>query len=208
MARAVTSLATGRALGSLEREALAKANAARRRPRVRIDGTRLEIISPSNGAAPDLGQAKSCAALGSGDVDFVSGLLNGIANIRDRTKSDDADITAEANFVLAVVNGMQPKDEAEAMLATQMAVIHRATMKYARRLEQAAGVEQSDVAERALNRLSRTYAAQMEALKRYRSDGGQNVTVKHVHVHQGGQAIVGNVGQGGRGRSKNAEITR
>jgi hypothetical protein len=41
--------------------------------------------------------------------------------------------------------------------------------------------------------LARTFAAQVEALKRYRSGGEQRMTVQHVHVAEGGQAIVGNV---------------
>ena len=38
----------------------------------------------------------------------------------------------------------------------------------------------------------------MEALKRYRTGGEQKVTVQHVTVGEGGQAIVGNVTQGRR----------
>jgi hypothetical protein len=38
----------------------------------------------------------------------------------------------------------------------------------------------------------------LEALDRYRGTGQQKVTVEHVHVHSGGQAIVGAV-TGGRG---------
>lgn len=38
----------------------------------------------------------------------------------------------------------------------------------------------------------------MEALKRYRSGGEQKVTVQHVSVNEGGQAIVGNVTQATR----------
>jgi hypothetical protein len=34
----------------------------------------------------------------------------------------------------------------------------------------------------------------VEALSRHRGKGQQKVTVEHVHVHAGGQAIVGNVG--------------
>jgi hypothetical protein len=49
--------------------------------------------------------------------------------------------------------------------------------------------------ERALNKLARTFAMQMEALKRYRTGGEQKVTVQHVSVSEGGQAIVGNVTQ-------------
>jgi len=36
---------------------------------------------------------------------------------------------------------------------------------------------------------------QMEALKKYRGKGEQKMTVEHVHVHNGGQAIVGDVHQ-------------
>jgi hypothetical protein len=38
----------------------------------------------------------------------------------------------------------------------------------------------------------------MEALKRYRTGGEQKVTVQHVSVGEGGQAIVGNVTQAAR----------
>ena len=40
---------------------------------------------------------------------------------------------------------------------------------------------------------SRKFAAEMEVLKRYRSGGQQKVTVQHVRVGKGGQAIVGTV---------------
>jgi hypothetical protein len=54
-------------------------------------------------------------------------------------------------------------------------------------------IPQQNSAERAFNKLARTFAVQMEALKRYRTGGEQKVTVQHVSVNEGGQAIVGNV---------------
>jgi hypothetical protein len=50
-----------------------------------------------------------------------------------------------------------------------------------------------------VNKLSRTYVALLDALNRHRGKGQQKVTVEHVHVHQGGQAIVGNVEATGGG---------
>ena len=38
---------------------------------------------------------------------------------------------------------------------------------------------------------------QVEALQRYRGKGQQKIKVEHVHVHPGGQAIVGAVTGGG-----------
>jgi hypothetical protein len=74
-----------------------------------------------------------------------------------------------------------------------MAAVHKATMTFARRLAQVENIPQQDSASNAFNKLARTFAAQMEALKRYRSGGEQKMTVQHVHVAEGGQAIVGNV---------------
>ena len=61
---------------------------------------------------------------------------------------------------------------------------------------------ESEMAEKALNKLARTFATQMEALNRYRGKGQQKMTVEHVHVHDGGQAIVGQVAQGGGATEK------
>ena len=48
-----------------------------------------------------------------------------------------------------------------------------------------------------LTKLMRTFTAQVEALNKYRSKGQQKITVQHVNVENGGQAIVGDVTQGG-----------
>jgi hypothetical protein len=45
----------------------------------------------------------------------------------------------------------------------------------------------------AASRLQRTYATQVEALRRLRNGGSQFVRVEHVHVNEGGQAVIGNV---------------
>jgi hypothetical protein len=84
------------------------------------------------------------------------------------------------------------------MLAAQMAAVHSATMTFARRLAHVEDIRQQDSAERAFNKLVRTFASQMEALKRYRSSGEQKVTVQYVNVSDGSQAIVGNVTQSPR----------
>ncbi len=94
------------------------------------------------------------------------------------------------------------------MLASQMAAVHMATMTFARRLANVETIPQQDSAERAFNKLARTFAAQMEALRKYRSGGEQKVTVKHVTVNEGGQAIVGNVESSpGGGRAKKNQGT-
>jgi hypothetical protein len=45
----------------------------------------------------------------------------------------------------------------------------------------------------------------LEALNRHRGKGQQKVIVEHVHMHQGGQAIVGSVNVSGGGFSAKSE---
>src|SRR5580692_3344794 len=100
--------------------------------------------------------------------------------------------------MLAMVRGIGPKDEIEAMMATQMAAVHMTTMTFARRLAHVDSILQQDSAERAFNKLARTFAVQVEALKRYRTGGEQKVTVQHVTVNEGGQAIESRVASCGK----------
>ena len=104
--------------------------------------------------------------------------------------------------MLSVVRGINPRDETEALLAAQMAAIHNATMVAARPPEHVETIPQQDSASTMLNKLARTFASQVEALKKYRSAGEQTIKVQHVTVNDGGQAIVGNVSQGGGGTAK------
>ena len=94
------------------------------------------------------------------------------------------------------------------MLAAQMAAVHLSTMTFARRLANVENIPQQDSAERAFNKLTRTFNSQMEALKRYRTAGEQKVTVQHVTVGGGGQAIVGNVTQSPPEPAQEAKIAK
>jgi hypothetical protein len=55
------------------------------------------------------------------------------------------------------------------------------------------------------NKLSRTWATLLGALNSYRGKGQQKVTVEHVHVHAGGQAVVGNIERPGGGHREKTE---
>ena len=86
-----------------------------------------------------------------------------------------------------------------ASVAELEAGIHVASMTMARHLAQAKTMPEQESAESGFNKLTRTFADQVEALKNYRSKGEQKMTVQHVHVGEGGQAIVGNVNAPSRG---------
>jgi hypothetical protein len=119
------------------------------------------------------------------------------------TNGKDQEVNEEdLNFVLSVLMGVAPRDRVEAMLAAQMALVHLTTMTFTRRLAHTETIQQQDSGPNALNKLMRTFTNQVETLKRYRSNAQQTVKVEHVHVHDGGQAIVGNVGTGGGAAEK------
>ena len=61
------------------------------------------------------------------------------------------------------------------------------------RLGGAAGDQTVAAMASAAARLLRAYATQVEALRRLRNGGSQTVRVEHVHVNEGGQALIGNV---------------
>jgi hypothetical protein len=100
------------------------------------------------------------------------------------------------DHLAAALHGIRPQDSLEGMLATQMVAVHTLAMTCMGRV---AREEQSDLGvEVNLNRatkLMRTFGIQTEALGRYRGKGEQKMVVEHVHVHKGGQAIVGPVSQ-------------
>ena len=129
-------------------------------------------------------------ALGTADDDFTNGILDQLIKVCGRVPDE-----TKLNFLLSAIKGIKPNDQVETMLGAQMAVIHMAMMQISRQFQLIENQPQQDYAERAVNKLARTFAAQMEALKRYRTGGEQTVTVQHVSVGEGGQAIVGNVTQ-------------
>ena len=98
------------------------------------------------------------------------------------------------------LRGVAPRDPVEGMLATQMLGLHEAAMEC---LGRAAVPSQYPEARHAnlaqANKLTRSFAALVEALDRHRGKGRQVVRVEHVTVNAGGQAIVGAVTQGGGG---------
>src|SRR3981189_1074582 len=76
----------------------------------------------------------------------------------------------------------------------QMACTHTAAMAVLGTLGGAHGSNRNVAAKAsAAARLLRAFVAQVEVLRRLRNGGSQFVRVEHVHVNDGGQAVVGNV---------------
>lgn len=109
------------------------------------------------------------------------------------------DDEVKANGAMNMLSGMAPKDTVESLLAAQMVAAHNMIMEFSRRAmlpEQPSNAIDVNVNRAA--KLMRTYTAQVEALNKLKNKGRQTIKVQHVHVNEGGQAVVGNV-QGGGG---------
>ena len=111
-------------------------------------------------------------------------------------KQSDNEVRArQYNAAIAGLIGIAPQDEIEGMIAAQLIAAHNATMECYRRAmigEQTLEGRRDNLSQ--ANKLSRTYAVLLDTLNRYRGkEGQQKVTVEHVDVHAGGQAVVGMV---------------
>lgn len=98
-----------------------------------------------------------------------------------------------ANLASAMLAEIEPQDAIEAMLTAQMTATHVAMTTLCSRMSYQNSTEIRESLERSMTRLSRTYLAQMDALKKYRAKAQQTVRVERVNVESGGQAIVGTI---------------
>ena len=126
--------------------------------------------------------------------------VNQLARICNARKGSigKEELIAKLNASFLIFAGMKPKDSIEAMMITQMIAVHEMALLAS---ERAFITEQPDeFVEKNVNRvtkLCRTYALLAEALNKYRTKGQQKITVQHVNVNDGGQAVIGDINQGG-----------
>lgn len=134
-------------------------------------------------------------AFGSEDEGFYNGLLDQAVQLTaEKGKVNPKTLY----FVGGALTEINPRTGIEALLATQIVANHLLAMKMARLAITSEGMNMLERYEVMATKLMRTTTAQLEALHKLRNGGKQKVKVEHVHVHEGGQAIVGDVTTGGR----------
>lgn len=122
-------------------------------------------------------------------------LWNGASSSEERTMQLDAIFDALENIA--------PRDELEGMMASQMIAAHNAIMESFRRamLPSQSILSREENLNHA-NKLLRSFSSLVETFNKYRGKNQQKVVVKHVHVHEGAQAIVGMVTPHGGGAAE------
>lgn len=110
----------------------------------------------------------------------------------------------DANRYLALMAELKPRDPFEGLLISQMLMVHKQALHV---LSLCNGTPETSLEMRnawtnRYTKLMRLFNQQLESLDKHRRGGNQKMTVEHVHVHEGGQAIVGNVSKGGGGKDE------
>jgi uncharacterized protein (DUF305 family) len=190
---------------------LAKRKKARRQaPRFAVhrqEGSQVFQVMPTDVHA-DAAGARVMNAFGTTSTELAERLVSQIMNTTHLQPSNEPVNANTLNAALAAVTGIAPRDEAEAMLATQMVAVHWVAMDLLRKANDHALLH--DAGNLAV-KLLRTYTTQLEALKRYRSAGEQRVVVQHQHVNVTAEqaAVQVNGGAdpapGGRGAASKSE---
>ena len=158
--------------------------------------------APTNVVAENTEKSKGSLKVigGSQSNDWNTTIANQALQTLWSDNSDDEGRDRQVSATLAALAGIGPKDELEGMMAAQLIAAHNAAMEcYRRAMLEEQTVEGRRENLNQANRLARTWATLLETLNKHRGKGQQKVTVEHVHVHPGGQAVVGNVERPGGG---------
>jgi hypothetical protein len=110
---------------------------------------------------------------------------------------EKAAINVEA--AVGLIEQIKPDGALQSMLVAQMIGVHNTAIKFLMRGSHTDQTfEGTDANVLRATRLMRLFNEQLQALASLRGQTGQQkVTVEHVHVYEGGQAIVGSVTPGG-----------
>ena len=173
---------------------------------IAVEGSRERIVKPEGMDKRAAQWLRLLDTFGTASGDFMAQHM-GILRAMSLGRGADDDVNSVSlNSLIALVGAIGPEDELEGALAVQMASCHKLASECLSRASTTPSTEHMQAYANLAVKLQRTFAAQIEALARLRGGANQSVRVEHVHVHDGGQAIVGNVGaqggEGGRGRRK------
>lgn len=102
--------------------------------------------------------------------------------------------SAESRLIKAIrtIEEVGPQNGIEAMLSTQMIAAHEAAIHFTKLGAAQTRLDAVETCARQAARFMRVFNEQLEAMQKLKGKTGQQkVTVEHVHVNEGGQAIVG-----------------
>jgi hypothetical protein len=185
----------------------------------RLESFAAELMKPAGAPTVRSGEV-AFAPGGSGPSRVIADTLAhpDTAALEASVARTDLFLSAPADIVALAVDAAasaKANNSLEKMLAHQLALIHTLAMKTGARAlefekrhgERGDGFKEADSVElsrqsQAISRLSLAFQGGLLVLQRLKNGGSQTVTVRHVTVQRGAQAVIGNVNGGGRRASK------
>jgi len=137
---------------------------------------------------------KDLFCMGTHDADLLNTVIAQTRKIYSKGSELTETTTATTNAAMAAIIEIDPHDSVELMLSSQMVTVHNISIEMsARVVSEGQSIEGVNTNINRVTKLMRTFTTQVEALSKYRNKGQQKITVQHVNVENGGQAIVGDI---------------
>jgi hypothetical protein len=193
--------------------------AARLKDAERLDRVASDLMRPISAPVVSCGEVTGASGENGPARQIVNTLSNpDQAAIDASIARTDLLFSASPDIVPLAVDAaasVKADNSLEKMLVHQLSLIHMLAMKTGsralefenRRGEFGEGFKQTDSVELArlaqvAGRLTSTFQDGLLTLQRIGNGGSQTMTIRHVNVHAGGQALIGNVKPGARCGSK------
>ena len=129
-------------------------------------------------------------------LNMKSGFSRKIANmhvIAQLKICEKKDLQELLNESREAINSVEPKDNIQLMLASQMTTVHNFQQKIMNYAVNAEYIDHIVKFGNLVAKLSNVFIQQVHLMESLKGGGGKKVVFEHVHVHSGAQAVVGTV---------------
>lgn len=151
------------------------------------DGVKVLVVGSGSDANKTLHSMRLFEALGTKSNGFIDDSLHRISSALRLTGHDDID-SNRVSAAVALVSAVEPQNELEATMAIQLVAANDAALMCFERSRTAQYMEHASAYSNMANKAMRSFALHVEAIAKLRRGGEQ--VVKHLHVYEGGQAVV------------------
>jgi hypothetical protein len=161
----------------------------------RVEAASEKTLKPATAVAVKNKAAVARVPVGAGKISAEVHLWLQVQCAQIVPADDPQRFDAAMRAAIEMMTEFQPKNILEAMLCAQMFAVHNLAMVALSRAFRSDESPASTIAHtNCSTKLARIYLDQLSTLQRLRGKGAQqHVTVEHVHVHDGAQAIVGTI---------------
>jgi hypothetical protein len=158
-------------------------------PRVRKPSARHDVIhAPTTDL--DAHRAMLRTTFGTFSEEFADTMMGKVIS---GLRPNAYDLLEEAtlNAALATIASLQPESEIDALMCVQLVIAGFSALRMFELSQRHLGEENIAVYGGYANRLLKLQGELLKTLDRRRKGSSQSIEVKHVHIHAGGQGVIG-----------------